>query len=1056
MLWALGVTGGPVVLTTAKTGNEMRLSIVQKISLLSTLLVITTAGVVSGLFYQAQKDLMVQQALDKFSNQIVQHGLQLQGHIEGLRADTRLLASVPPIQGLLRAAGNEGVDVQGNSTTAEWQQRLQTIFRVMLEAKTDYLMVRFLAADGMELVRVEQANNEIIIAHDEGLQNKAQRDYVIETMKLPGGHIYLSEINLNRELGKVVVPHQEVLRSAIPIYDQLGGKLAGLVVLTMDIGSRLREIEQHVPQDEQAIYVTNDRGDYLLQPDDLQTYGFDLGQVFRVQDDYPGTVNFFLPGAENTRLSLLPEDTHNNQTAVFHKFPFDAENPQRFFTIGITQSYEKIIGEVLATLNKVLGIAIVLILLAALLSVLLSQRLARPIKLMTRAVSDYGSQRATKLDLPIRQGDEIGMLAQSFQSMALQVENAETSLRDLNQNLESLVEERTRKLRRSEIRQQVIVENIVDGLISINEQGVVQDFNRAAEKIFAYTASEVIGRNIKMLMPDPYSSEHDGYLKAYLEGGEAKIIGIGREVEGKRKDGSTFPMDLAINEMWFGDQRFYSGIVRDITERKHVEKMKNEFISTFSHELRTPLTSIRGSLGLLLGGIVGELPEKAMEMLKIAGNNTIRLLTLINDILDIQKIESGKMTFNSEKFLLMPFLAQAVSDHASYGEQHGVKFVITGRVDTANLYADKNRLMQVMGNLLSNAAKFSPQDAQVEIAVTRQNDDFLRISVIDVGSGIPEESLASLFEQFTQVDSSDTRKKGGTGLGLAISKIIMENLGGHIGVTSELGKGSTFYIDLPEARSVMLVLDDETSVDQPRPNKSILVVEDDPITASLIQTLLADSGYEADIAHTAGQARQMIKNARAPYRLMVLDIILPDENGISLLTSLHQEKANRDMAVVIVSVKADEARQELEGGALGIRDWLSKPVDEKRLMDTVQRLTHPEGKIRVLHIEDEPDVHRVVAKLLENNCDITWASSVGAARKKLRDEQFDLVLLDIGLPDGSGIELVDTIKACENTPQIVVFSAYDVPKDYIHRVDAALLKAKTSNSDLLNAIKKAL
>ncbi len=1032
--------------------NKMQLSIVHKISLLTIALVVTTAGVVSGLFYQQQKKLMVQQTLDTFSNEVAVFGVQLQNDIEYLRADTRMLASVPPIQGLLRAQKNAGVDTDGKSTVEQWKQRLQTIFRALLEAKQNYLMARFIAIDGRELVRVDQINGEIIITRDQDLQNKAQRDYVIDTLKLPADSIYLSEINLNREHGKLVTPYQEVLRSAAPVYEQSGGKLAGLVVLNIDIGTKFHTLRQ----EGLALYITNDHGDYLLQPDSLRTYGFDHGQTYRLQDDFPSTARLFQAGSDISQLSLLPENTRSNQAAAFKKFHFDPEKPQRFFTIGISQPYDEIISDVLETLNKVIGIAIILIFMAALLSILLSQRLANPIKRMTRAVVNYGNERNKNLDLPVNQADEIGILAQSFQSMAAQVEDAENSLRKVNQNLESLVEKRTRELRSSEIRQQVIVENIVDGLISIDGQGIIQGFNRAAEKIFDYKAKDVIGRNIAILLPDHYAADHNHQLTVYHEDGVARIVGVEQEAEGRRHDGSIFPMEFTINEMWFEDQRFYSGIVRDITERKYVEKLKNEFISTVSHELRTPLTSIRGSLGLLLGGVVGTLPDKAMEMLVIASNNTARLLTLINDLLDIQKIESGKMQFHYERFPLMPFLEQVLREHAPYGEQHEVKFVITDTIEMANLRTDKARLTQVIGNLLSNAAKFSPPGATVEITVSHQHNDFLRISVTDVGPGIPKESLPSVFEQFTQVDSSDTRKKGGTGLGLAITKSIMEKLGGAIGVISEPGKGSTFYVDFPDADPEASTMNETTPQEHIRSNNRILIIENDPVTASLIQTLLAEAGHKADISHTARQARDMLQNAQTPYRLLLIDLILPDEDGISLLTSLRQKGKNRDFSVVIISVKADTARQELEGGALGIHDWISKPIDATRLVDTVQHLARPEQKLRVLHIEDEPDTHTVVSRLLENYCDITWTNSLSTSREKLRNGVFDLVLLDIGLPDGSGLDLIDSIRACEHPPQIVIFSALDVPDDYLRKVDAALLKTRTSNHDLLNAVVNAL
>ena len=612
--------------------------------------------------------------------------------------------------------------------------------------------------------------------------------------------------------------------------------------------------------------------------------------------------------------------------------------------------------------------------------------------------------------------------------------------------------EKDRLLADSAERQRSILENIVDGLITINEVGIIESFNPAAVKIFGYQTDEVLGKNIKMLMPDPYHSEHDGYLDNYHQTGTKKIIGIGREVEGLRKDGSTFPMELAVSEMMVQGEKLFTGIVRDITDRKQMDKMKNEFISTVSHELRTPLTAIRGALGLLTSGTVGELPDSANEMLTVASNNTARLLLLINDILDIQKIESGKMNFRFESLDVNVFLEQAITDFAEYGTQHGVKFVLGKSLEKAKVFADKDRLMQVMGNLLSNAAKFSPNDENVDISIAKHQGNRLRISVTDYGDGIPEEFQPELFERFTQSDSSDTRAKGGTGLGLSITKVITEKHGGRIGFVSKEGIGSTFYIELPElvdgvdtTESAIMPLDENHKA-------CVLIVEDDPDVAALIRRMLAEAGFNSDIAYDAGQARQLLKERKNYYRLMTLDIILPDEDGISLLTSLRKEAETQRLPVVVLSVKADEAKRELEGGALDVADWLGKPIDSQRLVDVVANVVATNQPPRVLHVEDEKDVHTVVNQMLKGHCELLWTTTLAESREIIKKNNIDLVLLDIGLPDGSGLDLIEDIEQLSPQPQVVIFSALDVSDEYADRVDAVLVKSKTNNKKLLSVL----
>lgn len=351
----------------------------------------------------------------------------------------------------------------------------------------------------------------------------------------------------------------------------------------------------------------------------------------------------------------------------------------------------------------------------------------------------------------------------------------------------------------SEARIRAIVDTVIDGIISIDAQGLVQTANLAAERIFGYGREEMLGRNVNMLMPEPYHSDHDGYLHSYLTTGRKKIIGIGREVTGRRKDGGTFPMDLAVSEMEVGGQRMFTGIVRDLTERKRLERIKSEFVSTVSHELRTPLTSIRGAIGLVAGKYADALPKKAQEMLELAERNGERLTVLINDLLDLEKIESGRLELDFKPVDLVALARRACEDNEGYARRHDVRLRLAIEPVEACVHGDEHRLLQAFANLISNAVKYSPPAGEVEIAMTRRKEGF-RVAVRDHGSGIPEEFRGRIFQRFAQADSSDTREKGGTGLGLSITKVIVEKHGGHIDYRSEPGTGTEFFFDLPAAQ----------------------------------------------------------------------------------------------------------------------------------------------------------------------------------------------------------------------------------------------------------------
>lgn len=364
------------------------------------------------------------------------------------------------------------------------------------------------------------------------------------------------------------------------------------------------------------------------------------------------------------------------------------------------------------------------------------------------------------------------------------------------------------KLRELLARTKAILDTIVDGVITISDRGLIETVNPAAEKIFGYKLDELAGKNVSMLMPNPYRAEHDQYLNNYLSTGEKKIIGIGREVTGLRKNGSTFPLELAISEMEVNGLRMFTGIVRDISERKetedqlrsamrrvHEQQIKDEFIATVSHELRTPLTSIKASLELIIGGAIDKKSSQADMLINIAHKNSDRLLLLINDILDISKIESEKMQFNRQDIRVKPFLETAIFDNQAYAKKHQVKFVLKQCPDSLYINVDPDRLMQVMSNLMSNAAKFSHHDSIVEISADNINGS-VRIAVCDKGRGIPKDFQNRVFDKFTQADTSDKREINGTGLGLHISKAIVEQHDGTLSFVSTPGKGSEFYIDL--------------------------------------------------------------------------------------------------------------------------------------------------------------------------------------------------------------------------------------------------------------------
>jgi PAS domain S-box-containing protein len=413
-----------------------------------------------------------------------------------------------------------------------------------------------------------------------------------------------------------------------------------------------------------------------------------------------------------------------------------------------------------------------------------------------------------------KQRDEA--LQRSKDEIELRVAERTAELVSLTQRLwqeldtaKRLEEERDRvelELRVSQARFAGILEIADDAIIAINQAQQITLFNQGAEKIFGYPAAEVIGQPLDVLLPMPVIGAHRQHVKDFgLAPQQARRMGERRPIFGRRKDGSEFPAEASISRLDLGDEKIFTVILRDITERQKIDRMKDEFISVVSHELRTPLTAIHGSLGMLASGLISGESDRGKRLLKIAVDSTDRLVRLINDILDIERIESGKVKMIKNRCCVPDLLTAAVNSVQPLADRAGVTLAVSSL--PIDLWADSDRIIRALTNLLSNAIKFSDRGKTVWLAVETTSDEpaeseptsSVRFTVRDQGRGIPADKLDTIFERFQQVDASDSRNHEGTGLGLAICRSIVQQHGGQIGVESKLGKGSAFYFTLPRS-----------------------------------------------------------------------------------------------------------------------------------------------------------------------------------------------------------------------------------------------------------------
>ena len=593
------------------------------------------------------------------------------------------------------------------------------------------------------------------------------------------------------------------------------------------------------------------------------------------------------------------------------------------------------------------------------------------------------------------------------------------------------------------------LDNVVDAIITINESGSIESWSKGAERLFGYTTEEILHRNVKNLMPDQQGFELDGYLRSHANTGEPRVHSQRRQIEALHKEGRRIPVDVGMSEMYIGSRRLFVGIVRDITERLEIDRMKSNFVSTVSHELRTPLTSIGGSLGLLAGGAAGPLSAKAAKLIDIAKQNSDRLVRLINDILDLEKAESGKLELRLEVQALAPIVIQAVELNRGYAESFGVSIELEPHDTDRNVMVDRDRFIQVLTNLLSNAVKYSPKGSVVRVSVTA-TDGAATVSVLDEGPGVPPEFEKRIFQKFSQADSSDTRAKGGTGLGLSIAKTLMERFDGSIDFERGRTEGARFYVTLPTRQSSGGTL---TLPLLNLPSPHILICEDDPDMTEYLTAMLHGAGMTVGTAETAGEAKAAMEEER--FDLLLIDIHLPDADGLDVVKELRSDQTRPAVPVIVMTASRSAPRSPEDVQTLRLADWLQKPVRPERLVNAIRSalLAHQRSCLRVLHVEDDQSLTELVQTLLDGPAHVIAEHSIAGARARLDQETFDMVILDVALGDGSGLDLLPLLQQGAIPPAVVLYTSTEPSLEVAAKVDRVIVKSRHSVSDLLTSVR---
>ena len=512
-----------------------------------------------------------------------------------------------------------------------------------------------------------------------------------------------------------------------------------------------------------------------------------------------------------------------------------------------------------------------------------------------------------------------------------------------------------RRLLRHQSRTNAIVETAVDGIITIDAKGIIQDVNHAAERLFGWRSAELVGRNVSMLMPEPYRSQHDGYLDRHLRLGHTGIIGGGRDVLGQRKDGSLMPMRLAVGRSEMGGEAMFVGFVTDISERHRMEQelrlakeraeqaadARSTFLANMSHEIRTPMNSIIGFTDLALAAATDPAQRRHLGMVRHSARN---LLVLINDILDTAKFERGGLELECADFSMRELCRQMLASQSLAAHGKGLELELDYPDSEPEFFkGDALRIQQILLNLVGNAIKFTEQGG-VKLKL-RHGADGLTISVIDTGIGIAAARLDKIFDPFAQADASTTRRFGGTGLGTTIARQLTEIMGGEISVSSQPGVGSTFRVRLP-----LPIGDRVQSPEIARivhlPPLRILVADDVPQNLELLEIVLRGTGHTVLLARDGAQALACIDAERPDIVLM--DVQMPGVDGLQATRELRRrerEAGSPRLPVIALtaSVLEDDYRAAREAGMDG---FASKPVDLPSLFEEIARVLGVDVEIR--------------------------------------------------------------------------------------------------------------
>jgi PAS domain S-box-containing protein len=674
----------------------------------------------------------------------------------------------------------------------------------------------------------------------------------------------------------------------------------------------------------------------------------------------------------------------------------------------------------------------------------LTARITRPLDDLADALRHASEGDYSKRVTAHTRG-EVGRLGAAFNLMAAQIESG---LKDLEAHASQLKEKDQRKTD--------MMNAGLDGILTTDVAGRITEWNPAAAHIFGFTAGGIAGADLGVLLGMPGVRDYAD-LADYAARAAILNLGMRQEWTARRADGSAFPAEASIVAIRSSGVPGFAAFVRDLTDQKvaqasllrgvvleeenrrvqEASRLKSEFLANMSHELRTPLNAIIGFAELLHDGqVTPDMPE-FKDFLHDILKSGQHLLQLINDVLDLSKVEAGRLEFHPEDTALDQLLAESIGILRPLASEKHLS--ITQQIDPAvnRVFVDRSRLKQVLYNYLSNAIKFTPERGRVSVRVTAEDDQHFRVDVTDTGVGIAAADLSRLFIEFNQLEAGAAKKHQGTGLGLALTRRLVEAQGGRVAVTSAPGAGSTFSAILPRQATHGTPLADPRSIPSKRIGApSVLVIEDEAADQQAIVNALNDAGFNVETANSRAQA--LHKLSAQSFDAVTLDLILPDANGGDVLRDIRSSHRNADVPVVVITIVGD-------GGVVtgfAVHDILSKPVNGADLVRALDRAgVSASAAGTVLVVDDDAGSLRLMAASLQQ---LGYRSTgVDRATEGLRlcEHETPLaVVLDLQMPEMDGFGFLDhfrRIPACARVP-VIVWTVRDLTPADLQRLKASV------------------